>query len=466
MPDVPAPDLAPWRKLVDKELDGAAFDDKLRRTVLPGVTLEPLYAGPSVARPLPGIAPFVRGARPLGHSLVCARIADGGDVAELAREALTGGAQALWLPAGTAALAAIDALGLRGLTVVLSGGADARVLRETIAAQIVGRLADVAPPRFLFGGDPLGALADGGAAAVPDPARALAALGALAAECASSADVRDGEDGTDVAALVSSLPYHAAGADAALELGALLSSATAVLRATLDAGISPSSAARQIGLQVSVGRDTYLELAKLRALRWCWHKVLAAHGAPHAPPALLHAVGSPRTLTARDPWVNMLRATTQTFAALAGGAELVTPCVFDARLTAPSALGRRVARNTALVLTQESFLGQVIDPAGGSPFFETATHELARAAWRDLQAIEAGGGVATLLESGALEALIGERWAARPKAPVLGVSVHAVAGETLPSPPAARAARAPGALPVRFDDDDLSPPTQTQGGAK
>lgn len=256
--------------------------------------------------------------------------------------------------------------------------------------------------------------------------------------------------------LVSTLPLHDAGADAVDELACALSSAAGSFRALMEAGHSAEHAARQVWVRVAVGRDTFLELCKLRALRTVWRKLLTALGAPDAPRALVHAVCSSRTLSERDPWVNMLRVTTQTFAAILGGADLVTPNAFDQALGEPSAQGRRVARNTGLVLREESQLGKVADPAGGSYAFETLTDQLARKAWQRFQELEREGGIAAALESGALakrfEAAWTERLAAiaKRKTPILGVSEFANLDEKLPQP-APQPAAASGPLAAHRD---------------
>jgi methylmalonyl-CoA mutase len=143
-------------------------------------------------------------------------------------------------------------------------------------------------------------------------------------------------------------------------------------------------------------------------------------------PLTVHAVSSPRTLTERDPWVNMLRVTTQVFAAVLGGADLVTPASFDEALGPPSPLGRRTARNTALVLREESHLGRVVDPAAGSYYLESVTDALAREAWTRFQALEREGGVASALDSGALAARLDAAWKKRVAA--IGKRKEAITG--------------------------------------
>jgi methylmalonyl-CoA mutase len=157
--------------------------------------------------------------------------------------------------------------------------------------------------------------------------------------------------------------------------------------------------------------------------------VVSACGAPaRAGAQRQHAVTSPVMMTRRDPWVNMLRTTVAALAAGTGGADAVTVLPFDAALGLPDGFARRIARNTSAILLEESHLGRVVDPAGGSWYVERLTDDLARAAWAWFQEIERAGGLEAALRSG----LVGERLAAtwerrsaalaRRKEPVTGVS--------------------------------------------
>ena len=428
-----ATDLTAWRALVDKELAGAPFDKLVQRTA-EGVAIEPLYIERPGDPPPPGAAPFVRGATAAPFK-ICMQVAPGGDAAA----EIAGGAEALWCRADDRK--AIELALAHELTAVVDlpptgdwdlgetteadddwagGDGDGAAMAsrsqlwsafDWIADVFAGHL----PPQALDAGWPI----------VPVARDAIA------------------QDPTWRCLRIATLPFHHAGADAADELALGLSSLVATLRRLDDAGIELGRAARLAWAQVAIGRDTFGELCKLRALRVLWHKVFAAAGAPDARLDAIHAVCSARTLSQRDPWVNMLRVTTQVFAAALGGAQLITPLPFDAALATRSPLGQRVARNTALVLREESQLGRVLDAGGGSYYLETRTDELAREAWSRFTAIERDGGIVQLLRSDALRARLDAAWArrvaalARRKEPVLGVSEFANLGERLPGAPAA-----------------------------
>jgi methylmalonyl-CoA mutase len=420
------PEVTPleWRAQVDKELRGASFEKTLVQRTPEGLSILPLYSELPPGGPL---AIDCRGA----PFRICMRHDAAADESALSDD-LDGGADALWLEGRTGPEAdrLLGRVDLARTFVVLEVEGEPAVATLDRVARSASAGAGVA---FALATDPFGAFARGRSSA-----SALAGARAALAEVARHAGERFPRATT---VMVSTVPYHDAGADAADEVAIALATGVAYLGALIDAGLAPAAAARQIALRITAGRDTFAEMCKLRALRAGWQKVVAAAGVPEEPHTLVHAVCSSRSLTQRDPWVNMLRVTTQVFAAVLGGADLVTPAAFDQALGPASALGRRIARNTGLVLREESYLGRVVDPAGGSYYLETLTDALAREAWKRFQAIEREGGIEAALVSGRLRARFEASWRerleliAKRKAPILGVSEFANLNEKLPRPP-------------------------------
>ena len=200
------------------------------------------------------------------------------------------------------------------------------------------------------------------------------------------------------AAEVSTLAYHDAGASGTQELAYALATGLEYLRWAMDAGLSINAASAQIGFSVGVAGDLFLEVAKLRALRLCWAKLVAACGGDAAAQNThLHAVTSRRTKTLRDPWVNILRTTTETFAAMVGGADSLTTRGFDELLGVSDSFARRIARNVQTILNEEAHVTHVADAGGGSYYIDALTDGLARGAWELFQGIEQGGGMASAL---------------------------------------------------------------------
>jgi methylmalonyl-CoA mutase len=143
-------------------------------------------------------------------------------------------------------------------------------------------------------------------------------------------------------------------------------------------------------------------------------------------------------ITARDPWVNMLRATLACFAAGVGGANSVTVLPFDAGLGLPDPFSRRIARNTQSLLISESHVARVVDPAGGSWYVEQLTDALSRRAWEVFTGLERAGGLATVLHDGSLAGTLAATWSKRAqrlatrREPILGVSEFPNIAEKLP----------------------------------
>ncbi|MGV0742665.1 methylmalonyl-CoA mutase small subunit [Mycolicibacterium sp. XJ870] len=191
--------------------------------------------------------------------------------------------------------------------------------------------------------------------------------------------------------------FHNLGAGAAWELAASVAAAVGYLRLLDDGGIAVADALRQISFRYAADDDQFMTIAKLRAARQLWARVAEVVGEPSTGAATVHAVTSLPMMTQRDPWVNMLRTTLAAFSAGVGGADTVQVLPFDVAIPGgldgtSATFARRIARNTQLLLLEESHIGQVLDPAGGSWFVEDLTAELARQAWAHFQDIEARGG--------------------------------------------------------------------------
>ncbi|KQV65004.1 methylmalonyl-CoA mutase [Nocardioides sp. Root122] len=238
------------------------------------------------------------------------------------------------------------------------------------------------------------------------------------------------------ALVVDGTALHDQGASDAQELGWAVATGVAYLRLLADEGFDVESAARLIEFRLAATDEQFPSIAKMRAARRLWARVLEASGATGD--MALHAVTSRPMTSRRDPWVNMLRGTVAAFAAGIGGADAVTVVPFDDPLGVPDALGRRVARNTSSLLIEESHVAAVTDPAGGSYAVEKLTDDLAVAAWAELGRIEAdGGALADDARTGVterVEAVRAERDAqvADRSRPLTGVSEFPNLAEVLP----------------------------------
>ena len=268
--------------------------------------------------------------------------------------------------------------------VILDAGADYPAACDALLALV----AEVEPEQRAtlsvdLGADPLTAvLSDRSAPAIDE-------VVAVAARVSGDRGVR--------AITVDGPAFHNRGANATWELAASVAAAVAYLRLLTESGMPVGAALRQISFRLAADDDQFMTLAKIRALRQLWARVADVAGAPEDGGAVVHAETSLPMMTQRDPWVNMLRTTLAAFGAGVGGADTVLVSTFDVAIpggipgTARS-FARRIARNTQLLLLEESHVGRVLDPAGGSWFVEDLTKELAQQAWQHFQAIEARGG--------------------------------------------------------------------------
>jgi methylmalonyl-CoA mutase len=195
---------------------------------------------------------------------------------------------------------------------------------------------------------------------------------------------------------------HNAGGSEAQELAFALASAVEFLRALSANSVQLDAARGMIYFRLAADADEFLTIAKFRAIRKLWARVEEACGlAPK--PAYVTAETAWRMMTRRDPYVNMLRTTIAVTAAGLGGADSILALPHTAALGLPDAFARRVARNTQLILLEESNLYRVADPAAGSGGIEELTGKLCATAWTQFQEIEKAGGVWKALETGLVQ---------------------------------------------------------------
>lgn len=192
------------------------------------------------------------------------------------------------------------------------------------------------------------------------------------------------------ALVVDGTALHDQGASDAQELGWVIATGAAYLRLLADEGFTVDQSARMIEFRLAATDEQFPTIAKFRAVRRLWARVLEASGGGGE--MSLHAVTSRPMTSRRDPWVNMLRGTVAAFAAGAGGADALTVVPFDEPIGLPDTFGRRIARNTSSLLIEESHVATVADPAGGSYAVEKLTDDLAIAGWAELGRIESAGG--------------------------------------------------------------------------
>ncbi|HEX4222695.1 MAG TPA: methylmalonyl-CoA mutase [Pseudonocardiaceae bacterium] len=230
--------------------------------------------------------------------------------------------------------------------------------------------------------------------------------------------------------------YHMqeAGATADLELAYTLADGVEYLRAGIDGGLDVDSFAPRLSFFWAIGMNFFMEVAKLRAARLLWAKLVNQFGPKNSKSLSLrtHCQTSGWSLTAQDVYNNVVRTCVEAMAATQGHTQSLHTNALDEALALPTDFSARIARNTQLLLQQESGTTKVIDPWGGSDFVERLTYELAAKAWGHIQEVEEAGGMAKAIDAGIPKLRI-EEAAARTQAridsgrqPVIGVNKYRV----------------------------------------
>ena len=402
----PRPLFEDWEDLARRSL-GSRTLESLRRTTHEGLDIAPLYAAEDL--PLDRIT-IETPPRDTWETCFPVDLREPEIAISQAIEGLSRGGTSLWAKVdrrkgtwGRLNVGAITRLleVAGGVPVYLDGRGATPALAALVAAAEERIGSDAGGLRGAFDHDPLGTLAADGA--LPWNLKTAFTLMADMVRWTENhaPQVR--------AIAVSTLPHAKAGATAVYELALAVATGVEYLRRLDAAGIAPEVVFRRMRFILPVGRDFFMEVAKLRAVRWLWARVGEVCSVPRDARAVpVQAITSTRCLTVRDPWVNMLRGTVESFAAVVGGADVVTVLPFDSAIGQSDKQARHLALNTQTILREESGLDQVDDPAAGSYFVERLTHDLAGAAWERFQHIEAAGGMASHLLSGAVARELGD----------------------------------------------------------
>jgi methylmalonyl-CoA mutase len=195
--------------------------------------------------------------------------------------------------------------------------------------------------------------------------------------------------------------FHNAGANAVQELGFAIATGVEYLREVLSRDVIIDDTAPNIRFSFSLASNFFMEVAKLRAARILWAKAVEAFGGNRESRKMhIHAQTSLWNKTLYDPYLNMLRTTTEAFSGIVGGINSMHVGAFDEVFGLPDEFSRRIARNTQIILKEESHLDRVIDPAGGSWYVENLTNEIAEKAWKLFQEVERRGGMYKAVKAG------------------------------------------------------------------
>jgi methylmalonyl-CoA mutase len=437
--DFPPSSYEEWRKLAEEQLKGAPFEKKLVTKTYEGIDLQPLYmqedaAGLAHLGSMPGFPPYVRDNSLLGNVLepwqICQEIpySTVEDFNQAARYDLDRGQTALTLLPDQASLLGQDPDEAKPGDVGRGGVSIATVDDLAVAFQginleqvplYIQSYAAAMPTTALFmayvkrqGISP--EKLRGGIEM--DPLGLMVRVGELPRSVAGAYDVMTNmirwaktHAPNFHMVTIHGQPYSDGGASAVQELAFVLATAVEYLRELQARDLAIDDVAPRIRFSFTIGSNYFMEVAKLRAARVVWAKVVKAFGGNEVSQKIaIHARSSGWNKTIYDPYVNMLRATTEAFAGAVGGADSLHVSHFDEAIRQPDEFSRRIARNTQLILQAEAHLTRVTDPAGGSWYVENLTDAVGRGAWQLFQQVETIGGMYTALQQGFPQAQVAQ----------------------------------------------------------
>jgi methylmalonyl-CoA mutase len=399
--EFPPTSQAEWRKLVEAALKGASFEKRLVSQTYDGLRVEPLYPRAAGVNPVAGRTP--------GAAWALMQRVDHPDPAAANAQALqdlengaTGltlvfagsvNANGYGLDASAATLERVlkDIELDAGITIDFDLSRPTRAAVQHFAALVKSRKITPASVDLRASINPIGGFAASGSSPLAWSELSKGFAGMVR-------ELADQGFGGPFAVADGRIIHNAGGSEAQ-ELAFAIASAVEYLRALEASGVPLDAARDMIYFRMSADADEFLTIAKFRALRKLWARVEDACGlAPK--PTYVAAETAWRMMTRRDPYVNMLRMTIAVTAAGVGGADSIVALPHTAALGLSDAFARRIARNTQLILLEESNLAKVSDPAAGSGAIEDLTSKLCTAAWSQLQEIEGAGGAWAALERG------------------------------------------------------------------
>ncbi len=467
--EFPIPSYDQWLQLVEKQLKGIPFEKKLISKTAEGITLKPIYLKSDLSEEstndsFPGFFPFTRSTNPAGSVEAGWKVSqqyyypDSALLNDAIQHDQSRGLDALMLVIDKAGKKGFDPdvandtdIGRDGLS--LCGLQDLEQAFQGFDFSSKSILLDGGSSTFSVFGLLIGYLQTTGydikklnGASVFDP---------LAYGCRNNSLSRSAPQFFDeMVGLVSwtaqytpdfqpigidGRPYAESGGNAVQELAYALATAVEYIRELRQRGLNIDQAANSMSLFLGIGADFFTEIAKLRAARSLWARMISIfEGNEESQKLTIHSASINWNKTVHDPYVNILRATTEAYSGILGGCDTLSIAPFDKVLGLPKELSRRISRNIQIILKEECHGHKVIDPAGGAWFVEEQTRELAEKAWTLFQEIESSGGFRSALEKGlpqkAIEKTAGQRKSlvGRRKKVIVGANMYPNLKEQLP----------------------------------
>lgn len=425
-----------WHNEVLTALKGASFEKRMYTDTYEGIKLSPIYTLEDTEdilrdNDLPGMPPYRRGSSASGYisqpwaiSQSCENVLPEEANLSMIRE-IKKGSETVYFELDACTRAGTDpkekffkgdyrgvsvstledaykllkGLDLSAKPIHIYAGASVIPILSLFAAEAraSGRAGSIKKYKGCIGADPLGELAAEGK--LPIPLEELYDEMALAIQWAE-------EEMPDIKTiLVRGDPYHNGGSNSTQEAAYAVSAAISYIRAMMYRGIEPDTTIKHIRFSLSIGANFFMEIARLRAIKMVWSQVVDSFGVDSEKSGKMDIIArtSRFTATVNDPYVNILRSTTQAFSGAVGGVSSLQVGCFDEAVRPGGEIAKRIARNIQIMLQTEFDLLQPTDPAGGAWYIETLTLQVAEEIWSLMQNTDSNGGFLKSLEDGHIQ---------------------------------------------------------------
>lgn len=432
-PEFDFPTRQDWKEASIKALKGADFDRKILKNTYEGITLKGIYTkedwdnAPHISNQYPGYYPFSRGNEPTGSLKQAWLLAQEipyllpRDFNKAAIRDIEMGLEMLYVHVNSSSgrsgvilsdmsdfETAFEGIDLAKTAIMFEAGTNAYAVASIFSAYLNKHKISKDKVSVFFGLDPIGDFARNGSINTEfsiyfDQVAELTAFVSKYMPLSKSIKMNGNI-------------FHNAGSNKVQEIAYAMATGVDYIRRLGKRGMKLSSIARRIYLSISAGSNYFMEIAKIRAARLVWSKIIREFGGNEDDQKLhIHVNTSARDRSKFDPYVNMLRNTSQAFSAVLGGCDSLMTGFFDEVWGLPSDFSRRMSRNTQHVLREEAHITDTIDPAGGSWYIESVTYELAEKIWEEFRLVEQQGGALEALKNNFLQDRINENFAARIK---------------------------------------------------
>lgn len=424
------PTFKEWKENVELELKGALYEKKMITKTYEGIELKPIYTKENLADlteadTLPGFDSFTRGKNVCGYFNNTWKVDQEINIADAAEynialnEALANGQNCINISLDSATKLGIDAdyadinlVGDSGLSISAINSV-ARVLKNINVTKLPFSIhtgTTALPLLSLFNSyfkaNNIDTKLIAGAISA-DPIYELALTGKINySEKFIFDSIKTAIKWSEINSPklkvigINTLPYANSGANSVQEIAICLSTLVYYTNNLIDLGLNAETIFNKIHFTFGTSTNYFMEISKFRAIRILLNNIFKSYDVD--PSKIDFVIDTKNTTyyhTGIDPYVNLLRSTTQTFSAIIGGVNGITTLPFDEVLRTPDNFSRRIARNTQTILREESHLDQVIDPAGGSYYIECLTDEITKNSWEYFKTIENNGGILVSLKN-------------------------------------------------------------------